>query len=103
MPLTDDASHYFPLEALEMIRSWANQGFRRGSQDGIVLKEVIKEPEDRQVQYRVRKDIRNLTEEELQTYRERLDTVLNVGDSQGKWQELGLLRKYRVPRGGVNS
>lgn len=93
MPLTDDPTHYFPVEALEMIRSWANQGYRKNDQDEIILQEVIGKPEESKVKYRVRKDIRSLTQEELQTYREKLDTVLNAGDAKGKWQELGILRK----------
>lgn len=43
---------------------------------------------------RVRKDIRCLTRDELQLYREKLDDVLRVGRLKSHWQELGLLRQF---------
>jgi hypothetical protein len=93
MPLTDDPSQYFPEEALELIWHWANQGYRKISMDPFVRETVIPEPQDPPVTWRNRKDIRNLTPEELQTYRAKLEDILGVGRVKSKWQELGFLRK----------
>ena len=89
MPVTDDPSQYWPEEALETLRIWANQGFRESADEPIQLKTIIRPPVDPPL--RLRKDILSLTADELRTYREKLDTVLQVGSSSSKWQELGLL------------
>ncbi|KAI9170659.1 hypothetical protein HJFPF1_00129 [Paramyrothecium foliicola] len=89
MPITDDPSEYWPEEALETLRNWANQGFRTTSNDPISTETVIPVPNDPPL--KLRKDILSLTSTELQTYREKLDTVLNVGNLDSKWQELGLI------------
>ena len=94
MPITSDPTELWPEEALETLRLWANQGFRRSSEDPVVSKEVIPPPVDPPTTLRVRKDILSLTDVELQTYRARLDDVLQVGKLESKWQELGLLRKH---------
>ena len=89
MPVTNDPSQYWPEEALEILRLWANQGFRQSSTDPFKSQIVIPPPVDPPM--RIRKDILSLTAEEICTYRERLDTVLQVGSLSSKWQELGLL------------
>lgn len=43
---------------------------------------------------RVRKDIFSLTDAELQTYRAKLEDVLDCFALNSKWQELGLLRRF---------
>ncbi|KAJ4349223.1 hypothetical protein N0V95_004759 [Ascochyta clinopodiicola] len=94
MPITKDHTHFWPLEALEKLRKWANQGFRKTSAEPLQqCHEVIPDPEDHQFDddARVRKDIRCLTPDELQLYREKLDDVLGVGRLNSHWQELGLL------------
>ena len=99
MPITSDPSEYWPEWALETLRLWANQGFRSTSSDPIQESQVIPAPVDPPFTMRVRKDILSLTNAELQTYREKLDTILRVGEltepdrkTPSKWQEIGLLR-----------
>lgn len=95
MPITKDPTQFWPPEALETLRIWANQGFRQTSADSLQFREILPapqrpEPEDNRT--RIRKDIRCLTTDELQRYREKLDDVLGVGRLNSHWQELGLLR-----------
>ncbi|KAJ6051319.1 uncharacterized protein N7446_005951 [Penicillium canescens] len=91
MPITKNQNHYWPEEALETLRLWANQGFRRSFADPIQYQELIKAPNHTQINTRVRKDIFSLSPSEIQAYREKLDDVLQVGTKDSKWQELGLL------------
>ncbi|KAI5787962.1 hypothetical protein FPQ18DRAFT_262866 [Pyronema domesticum] len=91
MPLTDDPNHYFPDDAIETYRLWVNQGCRKSLHDITVPGDVIPVPEESKVALRIRKDLRNLTPQELQTYRAQLDDVLGTGRLHSKWQELGLL------------
>jgi hypothetical protein len=98
MPITQDASEYWPDWALETFRLWANQGYRTTASDPVNHTEVISST-DPPFTMRVRKDILSLSDLELQTYREKLDTILRVGvlfeedgKTPSKWQELGLLR-----------
>ncbi|KAF8544172.1 hypothetical protein BDD12DRAFT_924420 [Trichophaea hybrida] len=91
MPLTDDPSHYFPDEALEIFRAWVNQGCRKTLQDPIVEKIIIPTPSEPVLKLRIRKDLRNLTPTELQEYRAKIDDVLGAGLLNSKWQELGFL------------
>ena len=51
---------------------------------------------------RVRKDIRSLSDEELQIYRAKLDDLLQVGALNSKWQELGRLRMVQLQHVDVN-
>jgi hypothetical protein len=89
MPITDDPSDFWPEEALETLRNWANQGFRITAEDHISPKTVIPVPSEPPL--KLRKDILSLTSTELQTYREKLETVLKVGSLESRWQELGML------------
>jgi hypothetical protein len=97
MPITKNPAEYWPEDALETLRLWANQGFRTSLSDPFVVKEVIPAPNDPPGTMRVRKDLLSLSPEELQTYREKLDDVLQVGSltsndgSPTRWQELGVL------------
>lgn len=92
MPITSNSNHYWPDEALETLRLWANQGFRKTSKDAYSYKEVIPQVRDSEINVRVRKDIHLLTHEELQTYREKVDDILGANSLESHWQELGLLR-----------
>ncbi|KAJ5295828.1 hypothetical protein N7508_010649 [Penicillium antarcticum] len=91
MPITKIESHYWPDETLETLRLWANQGFRRSSIDPVKYHELIRPPNPYPADIRIRRDILSLSPSELQTYRERLDDILQVGKKDSKWQELGLL------------
>ena len=89
MPITNDASQFWPEEALETLRMWANQGFRKASTEPIQSQTIISSSDRSPL--KLRKDILSLTPDELRTYREKLNTVLQVGSLSSKWQELGLL------------
>ncbi|RPA78853.1 Di-copper centre-containing protein [Ascobolus immersus RN42] len=92
MPLTKDSSYYFPDVALEAFRLWANAGFPRKVGDPVEPKEIIPDPSRNPARiYRMRKDLLDLTPEEIQQFRAALDDVLKVGELDSKWQELGHL------------
>ena len=93
MPITTNQAHFWPDEALEMFRTWVNQGCRKSSKDSIKERVIISPPNDPPVKMRVRKDIKNLTMEELQSYRAKLQDILEVGALKSKWQDLGELRE----------
>jgi hypothetical protein len=88
MPLTNNEDEYWPEWACETLRIWANQGFRVSSGDPFDFKERIPEPSDVPQVIRTRKDIRDLTEEELRTFRNKLYELLHVDQLNSKWQEL---------------
>ncbi|KAF3030073.1 hypothetical protein E8E15_011191 [Penicillium rubens] len=91
MPITKNPNHFWPEEALEIMRLWANQGFRKSGEDSLKRQEVIPEAKDPKMQLRIRKDILLLSEEEIQAYRKKLDDILKVRSLNSPWQELGLL------------
>ncbi|KAJ6189442.1 hypothetical protein N7519_004350 [Penicillium mononematosum] len=91
MPITKNPNHFWPEEALEIMRLWANQGFRKSTEDSLRHQEVIPEAKDSKMQLRIRKDVLLLSEEEIQVYREKLDDILKVRSLNSPWQELGLL------------
>lgn len=100
MPITKSAADLWPPEALETFRQWANQGFRVTASDPVVCKLVIPRPAETEGErFRVRKDIRDLTAEELAEYRARLDDVMQVGCLESPWQEFGHLRMQSPPLG----
>ena len=92
MPVTRDPGQYWPEDALETLRSWANGGFLKDKSDTPNPQMIIPSPVRPMPDYRVRKDIMDLSKEELAVYQSKLDEVLRVGDLGSKWQELGLLR-----------
>ncbi|KAF4441157.1 Hemocyanin beta-C chain unit D [Fusarium acutatum] len=96
MPVTRNPEHYWPEDALEVFRNWANSGFPLDADDQIaqVPKEVIPKPLDPPIHYRVRKDIMSMSREELVTYQTKLDDILQVREKESKWQELGVLHAY---------
>lgn len=93
MPITEDPAEYWPADALETLRSWANQGFRSSVNDPIVPQVIIPQPTDPAPTYRTRKDIRSMTNDEINTFRAKLDDVLGCTVLGSKWQELCRLRK----------
>ncbi|RGP67163.1 beta-c chain unit d [Fusarium sporotrichioides] len=104
MPVTRNPDHYWPEEALELFRHWANNGYMRNkldTQSTQIVEPVIPEPLEPPTSYRVRKDIMSMTREELVEYQSKLDDILHVQDvgfegKQTKWQELGVLRTYPI-------
>ena len=93
MPIVRSDDEFWPEEALEMLRAWANSGFRLSLSDPVIPQNIIPKPVDPLVPMRVRKDILSLTNVDLQKYRASLDDILCVDVLKSKWQELGLLRK----------
>lgn len=89
MPLTTNEAHFFPPEALELVRRWINQGCRRTNNELIVVDEKIPATVTQPPKVRVRKNILDLTEEELNTFRMKLDD-LQIGDPSpdSPWQKL---------------
>ncbi|GKU20067.1 unnamed protein product [Fusarium langsethiae] len=101
MPVTRNPNHYWPEEALELFRHWANNGYMRNkldTQSTQIVEPVIPEPLEPPTSYRVRKDIMSMTREELVEYQSKLDDILHVQDidfegKHTKWQELGVLHR----------
>ncbi|KEF57336.1 uncharacterized protein A1O9_05253 [Exophiala aquamarina CBS 119918] len=91
MPITSDPTEYWPGDALELLRTWINQGCRKSESDNISAPLVPLE-RFRTPLFRTRKDIRELTLIELSQYRAKLRNVLGVGSLKSKWQELGELQ-----------
>ncbi len=81
MPLTSDPIEYWPDEALETFRLWVNQGWRRSDTDLVDFQERIPEPRPRPVKLRIRRDLRSLTEAEVNEYRMRVDDCFHLGDA----------------------
>ena len=94
MPIVRSEDEFWPEYALELLRAWANGGFRISSSKSVKPQEVIPKPMDPPAVIRVRKDILSLTDTELQTYRAKLEDVLGCFALNSKWQELGLLRRF---------
>lgn len=92
MPITKDPTEYWPTAALELLRNWINQGCRKTKSDPIVAPKIPLSPVSTAV-FKTRKDIRDLTPDELATYRTKLQEVLEVDSLESKWQELGELRE----------
>lgn len=87
MPLTLDRTQFWPDEALEALRTWVNEGWRKDSAEPIVDREVIPRPMPRPAPMRLRRDILDLSEAELDEYRWRLEEVgVSSVDPASTWQ-----------------
>jgi len=73
MPLTNDASQFWPNEALALFRLWVNQGSRKSGSDKIEDLDIIPLPDEPVIETRLRKNIAYLSEQELNQYRAALD------------------------------
>ena len=94
MPLNQDATEFWPDVALEQLRTWMNNGCPQASDSTVVtVSDQAYVPPQPRAPLRVRKDLRSLTQDELNLYRSKLDDVLNPGEMLSEWQELGNLRK----------
>jgi hypothetical protein len=81
MPLTANPDERWPDPALEMLRGWVNQGWRQTASDPVVPREIIPQPVPEPVRLRLRRDLRSLSQAELDDYRARVDDCLQVGDA----------------------
>lgn len=77
MPLGGAA---WPPAPLETFRRWVNQGMRFDDGDPVVEKEIIPPPAQKPITFTVRRDLRSLSQEELDDYRMRLDDTMQVGN-----------------------
>ena len=65
MPIVRSDDEFWPEDALEMLRAWANGGFRLNPSDPVISQNIIPKPVDPPTTIRVRKDILSLTNVEL--------------------------------------
>ncbi len=93
MPLTTDTTQLWTDAATELLRVWINQGWRENESDPFDAAERIPPPHERHHAVRVRKDIRSLTQEELNQYRARLDDVMGITNPSpdSPWQKLAYI------------
>jgi len=75
MPLTNDATEFWPDEALEQLRLWINQGWRKEGTNPFDFAERIPCPITPSSPLRIRKDINTLTLIELNTYHMKLEEI----------------------------
>lgn len=92
MPLTTDPLQFWPAAALEQLRVWINEGMRKTSGAPVHSGEVIPSPQPRPLALRVRRNILELTETELNEYRMRVE-ALGTGqvDPNVAWQKLAYI------------
>jgi hypothetical protein len=92
MPLTTDDTQFWPEGALEQLGLWVDEGCRKSTEDPIVPGEVIPRPTPRRHDVRVRKDILDLTQEELNHYRARLEKLdITSAAANSAWQQLAYI------------
>jgi tyrosinase len=93
MPLTSDERQFWPIDALETFRHWVNQGWRLDQSTAFDHSDRIATPSGYQPHLLVRKDIRSLSDIELNRYRAALDDIMQVSnaDASSPWQRFGYL------------
>lgn len=89
MPLTTDASQFWPPEALECFRQWVNAGWPQTKGAPMDQQTRIPAPAAPTTGLRVRKDITTLTEAELNRFRAALQDTMQVFNDQpdSPWQQ----------------
>jgi hypothetical protein len=70
----------WPDEPIETFRVWINQGCRSSAEDPVAPGEIIPAPAPEPVDLRIRRDLRSLSQEELDVYRACLDDALDIGN-----------------------
>jgi hypothetical protein len=81
MPLGATPDQEWPDAALETLRTWVNQGWRKTEAHPIDSAERIPPPDDRPLPMLIRRDLRSLTQAELDDYRMRVDDAFHVADA----------------------
>jgi len=82
MPLGATPEQQWPESALESLRAWVNQGWRRSPADPLNPAERIAKPTERPLPMRIRRDLRSLTQAELDDYRMRVDDAFRLSDAR---------------------
>lgn len=92
MPLTTDPTEFWPEEALALLRAWVEQGTRRTADDPVTPPSVrLPAPEPAPL-LRVRRDILQLSADELDAYRERLEALgATSTDASSPWQQVAYI------------
>jgi tyrosinase len=89
-----DERQFFPDDVLETFRTWVNQGCRRSATDPIVQHNRIPPPRQRPVRLAIRKNILELTDAELLSYRlavEHLGATTYPTSPEVPWQRIAYL------------
>ena len=81
MPLGAAPAEQWPDAALEQLRAWVNQGWRRAAIDPPSPADRIPPPVERPIATRIRRDLRALSSTELDVLRARIDDVFALGDA----------------------
>jgi Common central domain of tyrosinase len=80
MPLGATPEQQWPDAALEAFRTWVNDGWRKTPTDPTDRAERIRQPADRPVPIRLRRDLRSMTAAEIDDYRMCFDVAFVVAD-----------------------
>ena len=91
MPLTPDATQYWPAEALEELRQWIGAGCPRALGDPVTHHRMPPPPSTAKP-VRVRRNILDLSEAELAEYRARLEDIGATSmDPAAPWQQVAYI------------
>jgi hypothetical protein len=86
MPLTTDQTQFWPDDALAQLRTWVNEGCRQTAGDPIKDDHRIPPPDPRPPKLRVRKNILDLTQAELDEYRMKIEEAgASSADPNSLW------------------
>jgi tyrosinase len=89
MPLVDDPRQFWPPDALELLRTWIEEGLRRSAAEPISHGPPLP-PKPRPHPPRVRRNILDLSQDELDAYRERLEAIgASSTEPDSRWQRIG--------------
>lgn len=91
MPLTTDETQFWPGQALAQLRAWINEGCRQTTADPIKHENRIPPPRQ-PPRLRVRKNILDLTQAELDEYRMKIEAIgATVVDPRAAWSQIAYL------------
>lgn len=91
MPLVTDPEQFWPPDAIALLRAWIEEGCRRSAEDPIVRGPALP-PAGLTPLLRVRRNILDLSQEELDEYRQRLEDLGATSLApDARWQRIGSL------------
>lgn len=92
MPLTTDQTQFWPDDALAQLRAWINEGCRQTAGEPIKEDNRIPPPTPLPPKLRVRKNILDLTQAELDEYRMKIEEVgATTLDPNAAWSRIAYL------------